>query len=224
MTIFLLRWYNKSSLIADLGCGTGRLTIYLANKGYQMVGIDPDTQSIKIATQKDKKQLVNWINGSSEDLSELTYDLVTMTSNVAQVFLNDFDWHHTLTNIYESLNKDGYLMFDTRNPFQSPWERWTKEETQKVIIDPITGKPLKVWYQFLEINEPLIKYCTVYENYKLHRKVEENVLIFRTREKIIKDLFNVGFEGIEVYGDWTLTKANENVKSFIFIAKKTDKQ
>lgn len=216
----LIKKLNPKSIV-DLGCGTGRLTIFLANNGYRVVGIDPDIKSIETAKQKDEFQLVKWKIGTSEDFCCSTFDLVTMTSNVVQVFINDDDWNKTLINIYNSLNIGGYLIFDTRNPLQRLWESWTKEQTQKVIIDPLTGEHITVWHQYIEVIHPLVKYRTVFEDKNLQSKIEENVLIFRSKEKVIEDLKNVGFDEITVYGDWKFEDAQENVKSYIFVAHKT---
>ncbi|MGG1576003.1 class I SAM-dependent methyltransferase [Fictibacillus sp. NRS-1165] len=206
--------------IADLGCGTGRLALYLGKKGYEVLGIDPDIDAIETAKQKDKKQLVKWKIGTSEHLMRASFDLVMMTSNVAQVFLKDIDWNKTLLDIFHSLNNGGYLIFDTRNPLRRAWEQWIKEKTKKFIQEPITGSQMMVWHEFLEINGPVVKYNTVYQNDNLQNTAEESALIFRTKEQIGNDLTKVGFIDIKVYGDWGFNEASENVNSFIFTAKK----
>ncbi|MCQ6264662.1 class I SAM-dependent methyltransferase [Fictibacillus sp. WQ 8-8] len=210
----------RPTYIADLGCGTGRIALYLGEEGYEILGIDPDPNAIETAKQKDKKLLVEWKIGTSEELMDASFDLVMMTSNVAQVFLKDIDWNKTLLDIYNSLNNGGYLIFDTRNPLQRAWEQWTKEKTKKFIQDPITGNPMMVWHEFLEINESVVKYKTVYQNENLQNNVEESALIFRTKEQIGNDLTKAGFIDIKVYGDWGFDEAIENVNSFIFTAKK----
>ncbi|MDY0406132.1 class I SAM-dependent methyltransferase [Virgibacillus sp. 179-BFC.A HS] len=73
--------------IADLGCGTGRLTIHFAQKGYQITAIDPNQEAINSAKRKEFADKVTWIVGDSGDLKPEAYDVVIMTANVAQVFL-----------------------------------------------------------------------------------------------------------------------------------------
>lgn len=51
--ITLLRKYNVSEgLILDLGCGTGNITERLAQKGYDMIGIDNSLEMLSIALEK----------------------------------------------------------------------------------------------------------------------------------------------------------------------------
>ncbi|PIR85832.1 hypothetical protein COU14_02420 [Candidatus Kaiserbacteria bacterium CG10_big_fil_rev_8_21_14_0_10_44_10] len=39
----------KPTTIIDFGCGTGLLTCALANRGYQMIGIDPAGPMLEVA-------------------------------------------------------------------------------------------------------------------------------------------------------------------------------
>nr|WP_317358460.1 class I SAM-dependent methyltransferase [uncultured Tyzzerella sp.] len=49
----------KPHLIADLGCGTGNITIPLAKKGYELIGIDASYQMLSKAREKSIKENVN---------------------------------------------------------------------------------------------------------------------------------------------------------------------
>jgi SAM-dependent methyltransferase len=51
---YLLKKYKiKDGLIAELGCGTGSMTRRLANKGYDMIGIDNSDEMLSIAREKN---------------------------------------------------------------------------------------------------------------------------------------------------------------------------
>jgi len=47
---------NKSLKILDIGCGTGRHSIELAKRGYQIIGIDLSEAQLKRAREKAKEQ------------------------------------------------------------------------------------------------------------------------------------------------------------------------
>ena len=53
----LLQEYGISDgLLLDLGCGTGTLTGYLADKGYDMIGVDVSEEMLQIAMEKQKDE------------------------------------------------------------------------------------------------------------------------------------------------------------------------
>ena len=70
---------KKGSKILDLGCGTGKLTQVLADlvgpEG-QVVGIDPDTERLKIAKEKHSAPNIVYLEADAEHLPGEDYDLI----------------------------------------------------------------------------------------------------------------------------------------------------
>src|SRR5437773_7162377 len=74
--------------VLDLGCGTGTFACLLARRGKDVVGVDPAGASVEVARRKPGAGRVRWIVGHATAVpAGLQVDLVTMTANVAQVFL-----------------------------------------------------------------------------------------------------------------------------------------
>src|SRR5690606_25416168 len=90
----LLKKINVKT-IADLGCGTGRLTTHFAEANYEITAIDPNEEAIAYAKGKESSGEVKWIVGDSTDLPTNAFDAVIMTANVAQVFLTEESWNNT---------------------------------------------------------------------------------------------------------------------------------
>ena len=44
---------TESKTIADLGCGTGRITVEMAKAGYRVTAIDPNAEALEYAKQKE---------------------------------------------------------------------------------------------------------------------------------------------------------------------------
>jgi SAM-dependent methyltransferase len=110
--------------ILDLGCGTGLLTRELANPGRQVVGVDPAPAMLAFARRQPGAERVQWVEGDASALGTPEADLLVMTGNVAQVFLDDGDWLTTLLAIHAALRPGGYLAFESRNPEDRGWEQW----------------------------------------------------------------------------------------------------
>jgi SAM-dependent methyltransferase len=81
--------------VLDIGCGTGTFACLLARRGVTMTAVDPARASLAVARAKPGADRVRWVHGYATDLPPLRVDLVTMTGNVAQVFLTDADWAAT---------------------------------------------------------------------------------------------------------------------------------
>src|SRR5260221_14418043 len=102
--------------ILDLGCGTGLLTRELAVSDRQGVGVDPSSAMLAVARRQPAADRVQWGEGDSRALGTPEADLVVITGNVAQVFLDDAEWAATLRAIHAALRSGGHLAFESRNP------------------------------------------------------------------------------------------------------------
>lgn len=78
--------------VLDVGCGTGNWASMLAERGFEVVGLDPAAASLDVARTKPGAQRVRWIHGDVTSLPTLAVDLATMTSNVSNVFLTQQEW------------------------------------------------------------------------------------------------------------------------------------
>lgn len=204
--------------IADLGCGTGRLTLHFAKAGYHVTAIDPNEEAIEYAKKKECLGEVAWIVGDSSTLEANTFDAVIMTANVAQVFLTDRNWLQVAADVYRALKPGGHFIFDTRNPLAKVWEEWAKDLTPDVAVHPVSGEPLEIWTEYEGFIDDIF---TFYETVKNARTDEILIrkkmqLKFRTQEDIYKSLQQVGFSHSQVYGDWKFEQATTEAKSFIF--------
>ena len=125
--------------ILDVGCGTGVLALLLAERGYQVVGVDPAAASLVVARSKPGADKVRFIDGDATTLPPLQVDLVTMTGNVAQVFLTDDDWTATLAGIRDALAPGSRLVFESRDPARRVWEQWCRDWTPQYVELPGVG-------------------------------------------------------------------------------------
>jgi SAM-dependent methyltransferase len=82
----LLRSSNASRVL-DAGCGTGRVAIELANRGFSVVGIDSDASMLSGARAKAPE--LSWVHADLVDTDEhvdATFDIVLAAGNV-MIFL-----------------------------------------------------------------------------------------------------------------------------------------
>lgn len=114
-------------VVLDVGCGTGTFATMLAARGLEVTGVDPAAASLEVARSKPYADRVHFVLGRVSDVPAMAADLVTMTANVAQVFLDDQEWHLTLSAVRDRLRPGGWLVFETRVPDRAAWLEWTPE-------------------------------------------------------------------------------------------------
>ncbi len=141
--------------VVDLGCGTGTLACLLAGRGVSVVAVDPAAASLSVGRRKPGAGKVRWVHGDPAAAAGLGVDLVTMTGNVAQVFVDDEEWHATLGAIRAALRLGGRLVFETRDSARRAWQEWTRTATWKRVHIPGVGE-VESWIDLTEVTLPLV--------------------------------------------------------------------
>jgi len=118
---FYSRWLKKRKKgnILELCCGTGRLTIPLAQEGYNITGVDISTSMLKQAKGKanESKIPISFIKADirSLDLPEV-YDIIFIPFNSIHHLYTNQDFFKVLIGVKKLLKKNGYFIFDCFNP------------------------------------------------------------------------------------------------------------
>ncbi len=136
----------------DRICGTGRLALGMAAAGHTVTGMDPARASLEAARVKPGASHVTWIEGTSGALPDRSFDVVVMTSHVAQFFVSDDEWRLTLADLKRALVPRGRLAFDTRDPLARGWERWNPAESRRRVILP-DGRVVTVWTEVTAVRD-----------------------------------------------------------------------
>ncbi|MEV0604150.1 class I SAM-dependent methyltransferase [Streptomyces sp. NPDC050315] len=184
---------TEARRVLDIGCGTGVFALLLADRGIEVVGIDPAEASIEVAQGKPGSERVRWICGDVSALPALQVDLATMTANVAQAIVDPKVWQQTLGRAYESLRSGGRLMFETRKPARRAWEEWNREDSHHVTDIPSVGA-VESWVEVTDVSWPLVTFRWTYV-FAADGQVltSDSTLRFREREEVEADLLAQGF-------------------------------
>jgi ubiquinone/menaquinone biosynthesis C-methylase UbiE len=187
--------------VLDLGCGTGVFALMLADRGVDVIGVDPAGASLDVARAKAGSERVRWIHGDSSAIpASVSVDAVTMTANVAQVFLTDADWLATLAAVRRVLRPGGWLIFESRDPARRAWDEWTEERTRSTTQIPGVGA-VTDWVEVTEVDEE--RGLVSFESPNVFEAdgtviTARSTLRFRSREQLEASLRQSGFEVVEV--------------------------
>lgn len=129
---FYLPLVLSADSVLDVGCGTGELLRRAREAGHggRLCGLDPAGAMLDEARRRPD---VEWVLG---DLASARWDrdfeLVVMTGNAFQVFVEDDEIRASLAAIRNALTETGRFAFETRNPLVREWEQWTPDEVFEV--------------------------------------------------------------------------------------------
>ncbi len=182
--------------VLDLGCGTGTFAVLLAGRGLDVTGVDPAAASIDVARGKPGAERVRWVVGEIDAVADLRFDLVTMTANVAQVFLTDEAWAAMLATAYDVLRPGGHLVFETRDPARQAWLDWTREDS--LTSADVAGQGhVESWVETTAVDGELVTFRStlVFEDATI---TSESTLRFRDRDTVATDLEAAGFVTLDV--------------------------
>lgn len=184
--------------VLDVGCGTGVFALMLAERGIDVVGVDPALASLEVARGKAGSERVRWVHGDARSLPPSQGELAVMTGNVAQVFVEDDEWVATLKAVRRALVPGGRFVFETRDPVREAWLGWNREQTYSRVELPGIGV-VEHWTDLLEVRLPLVKFKRTYIFAEDGATLtSESTLRFRSREEIEESLTRAGFAVDEV--------------------------
>jgi hypothetical protein len=124
-------------------------------------------------------------------LPPLQVDLITMTGNVAQVFLTDEAWDQTLRAAYAALKPDGRLVFETRVPGRREWREWPPGRRH---LDIAGVGVVETWGVITEDAEPFLSFRGCYRFASDDAVlVSDSTLRFRSRAEVARSLDEAHF-------------------------------
>ncbi len=141
--------------VLDVGCGTGNWACMLAQRGFEVIGLDPAAASLEVARAKPGAQRVRWVHGEVTSLPGLAVDLATMTGNVSNVFVTQQEWLTTLGGVHAALRPGGSLVFESVDPAGQPWLTWNRESTYLRRESPDAGA-FEAWLEVTRVDGDLV--------------------------------------------------------------------
>ena len=143
--------------VLDVGCGTGTFALLLADRGLEVIGVDPAGGSLIVAQAKPGADRVRWIHGDATSLPPMQVDLATMTANVAQAIVGQAEWEETLRGVHAASRPGGHLVFETRDPAYRAWEEWNRAASYSTTEIDGVGK-VESWVEVTDIDAPLVSF------------------------------------------------------------------
>ncbi len=201
--------------VLDVGCGTGTLSLLLADRGCDVVGVDPAPASLAVARAKNGAHRVRWIDGYASSVGITDRDVAVMTANVAQAIADPAAWTATLHAIHAALRQGGHLIFESRDPADKGWQRWTRDLTYATTEIAGVG-PVTTWTEVTVVDGPLVTFRSTWVfDSDGEALPSTSTLRFRDRAELEADVTAAGFTVLDVRD-----APDRPGREFVFIAER----
>lgn len=142
----------RPELVLDLACGTGSMTIELATRGYDMIGVDGSAEMLSEAyTRAIDQQGILFLQ---QDMREFelygTVGAVTCCLDSLNYLLSPEDLDRCFACVHNYLDPDGLFLFDMNTPYKF---REVYGNNAYVLEDEL------VWDEGLDTEERAAVYC-----------------------------------------------------------------
>ena len=203
----------------DLACGTGSVTVLLAQKGLHVAGVDMSEDMLCQASQKAMEAGLN-IPFICQRLEQLQLprgvDLAVCALDSLDYITNPEDCRMALRRAYKAINPGGCLIFDVNTPekLQAMDGQVFLDEDEDVYC---------VWRGEFDRESNICTYgMDLFQRQGNHweRSWEEHREYAYSRQQLTKYLKEAGFTSIRVYGDRRLEEPNSADQRIYFKARK----
>ena len=190
----------KPDLVLDVGCGTGVISLPLAKKGYNVIGLDISQDMLTIARLKAESAGLN-ILFLQQDMCALelygTVDSVVCICDVINYLVGYTDLHRFFALVHNYLNPGGLFIFDISTEYKF------REVLSNSIFCDIDESAAYIWENSFDpeahINEYHVTFFIKNESNKYDRSEEIHQLKAFSIEEIKRALELTGFSDICTY-------------------------
>ena len=230
-------WLNMAEEYGDpileLGCGTGRILIPLAEKGYNVVGLDISKSMLNILKSKVDnlpnrvREKIEIVRGDFREFKiDREFSIVFSAYSTLYSATTQEEQLSTIRNAYKHLKEHGVLITAQFNPdikritenarfmtldfsYQDPNGELIITRTSQTQYYPIeqTLKSIQV-YDLKEQRKPLERY-----------NIELNLRYIYPSEMRLM-LAHCNFEIVDEFGDYNLSPLKDKSPNMIFVARK----
>lgn len=217
----IFAFYGKApNLVCDLACGTGNITLPLALRGYEMIGIDRSFDMLAIAREKAQEKGLD-VMFLEQNMKNL--DLFG-SCDAFLCMIDGFNYVLNPKTIYKIakriktcfLEPDGIFVFDISSPYKL--EKFIGDNTFIHDGDDVFYTWENKFHQKNKLSEMYLNFF-VKNKSSYTRFGERHIQRAHTIEEIRKIFLAAGFSSVDTYSPLTFDSPKADDMRIVFVAK-----
>lgn len=218
--------------VLELGCGTGRVTIPIARRGIEIVGLDSNSFMLEKGTRKGKMARIGdhmqFIEGDMREFHfRGTFSLIIIPYRSFLHLLTVQEQMDTLRNIYRHLPSGGIFALNVFVPkINHLYEEDDKSSTRGIYDIPGSEDRLAVWDftrfdHYMQIGEIIRQYERLNVKGEVIQRIISPLHIRYVFPFELHHLLKLsGFSVVHKYGDFYKTPFGPESQELIIVARK----
>jgi SAM-dependent methyltransferase len=211
--------------ILELGCGTGRVTFALAHAGYQVFGLDRDSQMLGFLRDNLPGSLKSRVGYFQADMAQFhlasRFKLILLPCNTYST-LSPPQRRATLGCLRRHLSPNGLFATSFPNPdlLRKP-PAHGRTQVEDIFSHPDDGEPVQVSSAWRRTGGHFVihwHYDHLLPNGTAQRVSVQVRHHLSTSAEHAAELKSAGFETIDLYGDFDLSSCQPNSQHLIILA------
>ena len=209
---------ERPSLLCDLACGTGSMTVALSERGYDMIGVDGSEEMLSVAYERSAGKNILYL---LQDMRRFelygTVGAVTCCLDSLNYLTGEGDLEECFATVHNYLEPDGLFLFDVNTPYK--FEK-VYGDNSYILEDEGTYCG---WQNEYDADSRLCRfYLSVFrenEDGSYFREDEEQHERCYSMEEIREALWRTGFELLSVSADYEFGEISETDERRYFAAR-----
>lgn len=223
---FLARQHGDP--ILELGCGTGRVLLFLAKSGHTIFGVDNSPNMLQFLNQQIPPELQSRIYPIKGDMTnfniEMQFKLIILPCNTYSTIEADIR-PAMLKNINEHLAPGGVFGVSIPNPeiLSALVESTSEPEIESIFNHPITGNPVQVsscWERNASVLTFIWHYDHLFPNGHIDRVTTSTDHQLSSTDQFLTEMQAANFSIQSTFGNFDSGRFTPDSTDLIILAKK----
>ncbi|MBP3677367.1 MAG: class I SAM-dependent methyltransferase [Agathobacter sp.] len=211
----------EDGLLLDLGCGTGKLTRFLAEKGYDMIGVDYSYEMLDIAREQSDESILYLLQDMREFELYGTVRGIYSACDSLNYILEEDELREVFALVNNYLDPGGLFVFDLNTPY-----KYTELLAENTFAET-RDEGSFIWENYYDEEEKINEYdLTLYikeEDGRFQRFEETHIQKCYELTTVQRLLEEAGMEFVAAYDAYTKEAVSEESEKVLVIARERGK-